>query len=619
MTTTAFCITALTLSVFILLSSIVIGIVLHRLALSRGNTDGRKKFIFTPFHVFLIGFLIALVILLYPIYYVDFLSGDHGFVKVVKSILLSIQNALCLFTLNGNFENVRAFFIDSSVSSVVSSIYTVYAAMMFVAAPALTARLVLSFFKGFSAFIRYMLYPRSDIYLMSELNEQSIFLAQDILSHKTKKRRTLVVFTNVFENDEEKNFELITRAKELGAICMRKDLTEVSLKLSRRIVRKIYLIGINEDANTQQALAMIEKCRHSDRYNSKNTEIYVFSNSVESVALLDSIDNGEIKVRRINENRSLIIDTLKSGVIFDDAQLVGDTKEISVAIVGLGAYGVELLKAICWCGQLPGYNITIHAFDIDADCYSKIMGVAPELMEYNGMDFKGEPHYKIVFHDNVNVKSYAFQEEIAKIELVTSAFVTLGDDELNIETAMKMRTQFGREYLTKGKNIPSIYAVVYNDAKTKAVEHGLKNMLDEDYGITFIGSIRSRYSLEIIEQNELEADGLSCHLHWISHVEEAKAIERFHKYEYYRRSSIAEAIYLRFREKLVKGTDPEILKEYEHKRWSAYMRSEGYIGLGCKKDYIAKTHPSLIPYQSLSQEEKDKDDINLNPQKDGRQ
>ena len=146
-------------------------------------------------------------------------------------------------------------------------------------------------------------------------------------------------------------------------------------------------------------------------------------------------------------------------------------------------------------------------------------------------------------------------------------------------------------------------------SKTQAASHGgIKNMRDENYGISFIGSIQSRYSIESIERNELETEGLNCHLHWVSHVDEADAIEKYNKYEYYRRSSIAEAIYLRFRDILMPDADPELLKEYEHKRWSAYMRSEGYIG-GNQKDSIAKTHPLLIPYQSLSPEEQNKDAI----------
>lgn len=596
----------------VLIVAFALSMVLHRAELAKCNFDRRRGFSLTPFHIFLIGFFIATVVLFYPIYFIDFLVEDYGFIKVAKAILLSIHNTLRLFVLDGEFDNMRDLLSDSSrITPLVGAIYTIYAAFVFIAAPTLTAGVVLSFFKGASAFIRYSLYPRSDIYILSELNERSIILAQDILTNRADKRRRLVVFTDVFEKEEESNFELVSQAKRLGAICMRKDIVEVGLKRTKNVYRKIYLIGDDEDENIKQALTLIERCRNTPLYNSDKTQIYVFANSVESEVLLNSIDNGAVKVRRLNENRNLIIHTLNNYSIFKDALQVNDIKEISIAIIGLGAYGIELLKAICWCGQMPGYNITIHAFDKGSNGQAKIRNIASELIEYNGKEIKGEPYYKIIFHDNIDVGSYDFQEELSKISLITSAFVTLGYDELNIETAMKMRIQFGRDAISSGSHIPPIYAVVYSMSKTQAARHGgLKNMCDEDYGISFIGSIQSRYSIESIEQNELEAEGLSCHLHWVSNVvDEPDAIEKYNKYEYYRRSSIAEAIYLRYREKLISGCNLELLKEYEHKRWSAYMRSEGYIGLGDQKDFIAKTHPSLIPYQSLSPQEQNKDAV----------
>lgn len=613
MTLTLFCLLSLVISILILVSTTVLSVVLHKRDMAKGNVI-RKGIVIKPFQVFLIGFFIAAAVVFYPVYYTEFFVEDFGFVKVFKSILLSIHNVLRLFVLDGEFDNISSFLSNSAgVSSNVGVIYSVYAALIYIAAPTLTAGVVLSFFKGASAFIKYSLYLHSDIYILSELNEKSIILAQDILNNKTDKRRKLVVFTNVFEKEEEDNSELVSQAKRLGAICLRKDILEVGLKRSNNIFRKIYLISDDEDKNIQQALALIEKCRNTAHYNTDKTQIYAFANSVESEVLLNSIDNGAVKVRGINENRNLIIHTLNNYSIFKDARQVNDKKEISIAIVGLGAYGVELLKAVCWCGQMPGYNITIHAFDKDFNGSAKIKSIAPELIEYNGKEMIGEPYYKIVFHDNIDVRSYEFQEALSKTDFISSAFVTLGDDELNIETAMRMRVQFGRDAISAGKHIPSIFAVVYSMSKTQAASNGgLKNMQDENYGVSLIGCVKTRYSIASIEQSELETEGLNCHLYWVTHVDEADAIEKYNKYEYYRRSSIAEAIYLRFREKLISDCEPEILKEYEHKRWSAYMRSEGYIGLGEQKDYLAKTHPLLVPYQNLSAKEQNKDAIKTN-------
>ena len=49
------------------------------------------------------------------------------------------------------------------------------------------------------------------------------------------------------------------------------------------------------------------------------------------------------------------------------------------------------------------------------------------------------------------------------------------------------------------------------------------------------------------------------------------------------------------------------IAECEHKRWSAYMRSEGYVFNEKIKDDIAKTHYDLKPFKVISDEEKKKD------------
>ena len=45
----------------------------------------------------------------------------------------------------------------------------------------------------------------------------------------------------------------------------------------------------------------------------------------------------------------------------------------------------------------------------------------------------------------------------------------------------------------------------------------------------------------------------------------------------------------------------------EHKRWNAYVRSEGFVK-SAKRDKLAKTHHLLVPFKELPYEEQIKDD-----------
>ena len=80
MTLTLFCILSLIISVLVLATAITLSVLLHRAELVKENFDSRKRFFLAPFHVFLIGFFIAAVVLFYPVYYTDFLESDQGFV-----------------------------------------------------------------------------------------------------------------------------------------------------------------------------------------------------------------------------------------------------------------------------------------------------------------------------------------------------------------------------------------------------------------------------------------------------------------------------------------------------------------------------------------------------------
>lgn len=604
-----FCTITLSLSLFVFFASIILGAVYKKILLNTGGTK-KRKINLLPFHIFMVGFFMASVVMFYPVYYTSYITQNSGFVTFIKSVLLSVLNVLQTFFLNVDFDVVDSFIVNSGrINQTLGTIYTVYASAMYVVAPLLTFGFILSFFKDTVAWFKYILCPFADIYIFSELNERSVAFAKSVVS-KDNKRRKQIVFADVIEKNNEEIFELLTEARKLGAVCFKKDITEISLKLSKKIKRKFYLIGKAEDENLRQALTLVNSCRQSPRYNTYNTQFYVFANSVESEKLLDSVDNGNMKLRRITEYRNLVLHTLSDNSLFKNAVCREEGKIITVIIAGFGGYGTELLKTTCWLGQMPGYKVNIHVFDKDG-AEEKIKCVAPEFLQYNGKEIQGEPYYNIVFHDNVDVLGSAFLDEVSKINNVTNVYVALGNDELNIETAMKLRTQFGRDNIKFGKNIPEIYTIVYSSLKTEIFKRngGLKSVKGKDYGIQFIGDIDSRYSIDVIEQVELEESALACHLRWSTASDKIDQDKRlFEKYEYYRKSSIAVALHGRLMDEIGLTCSAEV-EEYEHKRWSAFMRSEGYIADASQNDDIAQTHCDLIPFNELSDEEKEKDSL----------
>ena len=603
-------IVVLCISICLVVLSIVLGRLLYSKNLKKHkDISTRRSYVLTPFQIFLLGFFLSAFVLFIPIYFYDYFATDSGFVRGIKTILLSIHNTIRLFILDGDFEIIKNAVDANTVGDNLANVFTTYSAIIFVMAPVVTAGVVLSFFKNVSASVKYFCAPKADIYVMSELNDRSIALAQDILTNPTVLGKKLVIFTDVFEKEEEEKSELIEQARRLGAICFKKNITDINLKPNvKGITRKFYFVGDDEDANLRQSLVMIARCRENEVFNTSNTQFFVLSNSVESETLLNSADKDNMRVRRMSLARNLAIDTLQKRSIFEKAVVKGEEKLINIVIVGLGGYGQEFFKTISWCGQMKGYKLNIHLFDMIEDIESQIRGFAPEVVKYNHKKIEGEPFYDIYYHNAMDVKSQEFLEELSLIDNITTVYVTLGDDELNIETAMRIRMILAR----KGNNDADIMAIVYSSIKNETIkQNGIKDVSGNDYAIDFIGSMEERYTLNFIEQNELEQEGLRIHLSWSNTVEEKKANELlYEKYEYNRRSSMAQALHGQYREKLGLKDSANVTERedrvMEHNRWNAYMRAEGYV-YGSKKNHVARTHTDLVPFDSLTKSKQELD------------
>ena len=368
-------------------------------------------------------------------------------------------------------------------------------------------------------------------------------------------------------------------------------------------------ISVNETENLDQALRLIEV------YNKRpQTHLYVFSTKVESELLLTQIPKGQVKVRRINEVQSLVNRILyeNGNMLFESARLTQDgEKKISAVVVGMGSHGTEMVKALSWLGQMDGYTLEINAFDKEENAEEKFCALAPELMSpvYNGMQVPGEAQYQITIHSGLDVETISFVERLRERTDTTYVLISLGDDDVNIRTAVSMRMWFERMGIH-----PVIQAIVYNSQQSRALE-GIKNYRGQAYDIDFVGDTETSFSSDVIMDSELEEDALRRHLKW---GEE----ESFWAYEYNYRSSVATAIHMRARilcgipgadkrEEELTTQERDALEVLEHRRWNAYMRAEGYIYSGSKdkssRNDLGKMHHDLVDFASLSEEDKRKD------------
>ena len=572
------------------------------LALTLGGTGLNKKWGWKLFHVLVAGAFCATLVMFLPVH-----SGGRadGLLALWRTVLLSVFTSIQVFAAGCEF-GVVVEGMETCPPALVGA-YQAWSATLFVLAPVFTFGFILSLFQNLTAYLRYLSVCFRDVYIFSELNEGSMALAEDI--HKNHPRAALV-FTDVFAENDERFFELQERAGKLGAICFKKDILVVNfIRHSARKNLFFFAIGENEAENLNHAMKLID--RYRDR---ENTHVYVFSAKVESELLLTAVDKGKIRVRRIYQTDALINRILYEDghILFENALPGADgEKEITAVVVGMGQHGTEMVKALAWFGQMDGYRVRIHGFDKDPMAEEKFTALAPELMspDYNGVYVSGEAQYFIRIRGGLDVDSASFAREIGKLRNTSYVFVSLGSDDANINTAVCLRMLFERLGVH-----PVIHAIVYDSQQRKALT-GIRNYRGQEYDITFIGDLESSFTEAVIIDSELEADALRRHLKW-------GAEEEFWTYEYNYRSSVASAIHMRARircgipgankpEDQLTQEERNGIEVLEHRRWNAYMRSQGYVFSGStdkkSRNDLAKMHHDLVNFADLTEEEKRKD------------
>ena len=578
---------AVGLTVSILLLAITFTIIFGQKRQSKFNKNHINTFV-----LLIIGVFLSIFVCFLPFYSDIMETRDYSILKI---IMLSIHNTFQVFTLDAD-HSIISEGIDCE-NSFLASIYSGYISVMFVVAPFLTFSVILSFFKNFISYIRFLLSFNREIYVFSELNEESLCLGNDI---KRNHKKATIVYTDVFENNNEESYELCERAKTINSLCFKKDIAKINYRLhSQKTQLSFFIIGSDETENIEQSLNIVEKYK-----NRKNTRLYLFSTRRESEFLFQKLDSGEVKVRRINEVKSLIYHNLYTcgRQLFETAtELTNGVKIISAVIVGLGKHGIEMLKALAWYCQMDGYRLIIHAFDNSSNAKDRLAAICPDLLsdKYNGKMQQGEAEYTINIFDSSDFETKSFADKVSTITNPNYVFVAIGSDEDNIRAAIDLRMQFERNGYQ-----PLIQAVVCNANESKALK-GASNFRNQPYKIDLIGDNETRLSEKVIINSELEKQALELH-------KKRYDEEDFWKYEYNYSSSLASVIHLRARiECQVPGAEKSLselsenerikLEIIEHRRWNAYMRSEGYILTEGSRNDLGKMHPNLVSYYDLDE------------------
>ena len=381
--------------------------------------------------VLLVCFFTCGILLHLPMYAAAY-AGEH--LSWLKALLGAVHHTLRMFVLDGELDPIHEFAM--SRPAVWSDLYFGAAIVVYLVSPLLTFSVVLSFFKNLSALWRYAFRRCTELYVFSELNEDSLYLAGSI---KAAHPKGLVVFTDVYENESEEFGEQMAAAHRLGAACFKTDIALLRLRRSDRS-RPVYffLMGRDKAENIHQAVLLTR------RWGTRsNMHLYLFATGAESELLFQSADPRGMRIRRVNEVRSLVQLLLyqQGEKLFETAAPLPEGRhQISALLLGLGQYGTEMLKALAWFGQMDGYDLRLTAVDARPNARELFTYRCPELMDrrHNGQRIPGEAQYDIRIHAGMRLESREFLELVQTLPQLTYVFVALGSDTRNIEAAVRL-------------------------------------------------------------------------------------------------------------------------------------------------------------------------------------
>lgn len=512
-----------------------------------------------PIQELTIGIFVAVLLVFVPVYYLNFDFGDDY--NFIRPALLSLHNTLRVFILDGEFnvivDAVRSVF--NGAYKYITVTYSLYVALLYIVAPVLTFGNVWMLFDNLRGKLKFNSMKFRKIYIMSELNEKSLALAKSIYC-KTQnlkgKEKPAIVFTDVFLEKEEVQYDMAESAREIGAILLKQDINNIDI-LSKKGNIELFLISENESNNLSQAVKITNLLNQENK--KRNVKIFVFSNSRAGACIIDSVryenlidsqyNDSSFKLRRVDEIRQFVWNAVPKMNIFELAQKAD--KELHVLLVGMGRYGMEFLKMLTWFSQVIGYKIVISVVDRQTydengkhHIHALINSHCPELIDKNNSTDFGDAQYDIEIISGIDMISSDFRDLLVytgsdenkaklsqRLRKTDLAIVALGDDDLNIEVSVKLRELYdyanstvANKKIKEDDELVKIYSIVYDENKSGALldrdeqtpgNNFLVNHKNIPYHINFIGALSSQFSYENVYDSELEQAALRHHLGWV--------------------------------------------------------------------------------------------------------
>ncbi len=580
----------------------------------------------------------------------------------IDTVITSFLGVIRSMTGENSVSDTRE--MAGQIPTALEYIFSIYTAVLHLFISALLLGFILSFFRNFFPWIRYRFLSTGKLCIFTEVSKRSILLARDIHEREKSlfsKHSTIVFLGN--RNDESS--EAIANYAEIDAIdAFIFDKSVSELVLHNRYLKKqinFFLLKYNESENLRDALELSAKYGKSKIAG--HIQIHVLNSEPEAEAVIDSIEYSSIlSLRLVRENRAKLHHLLDIRPLF----LAGRNNKISILIAGLGRCGTEAVKLAAWAAQTVNLRPEIIIVDKDPETIKRLEKDCPELAS-DFVPIEGDKDCDIHFIC-ADIESSDFREKLSAFPDVSYVICVVGDENLNLRCGMTIRSiyeeiRFDRDGKT---NPPPTINVMLGDPFLYEIGGRVKFDNRVNCDLLPFGSLKETYSYDNLISPYLDKAGIAVNRFYTRQFSKdeimaatgeaktavinkvnAEADKNYEDKEYNRSSSTALGLHCKYKVYSIlcelQSNDPSkynwgihptkemldevqaaitdetsggrILEELavaEHRRWNAFMRSEGwryaapeicdkwYVALKGHRNFAAKLHACLVPFEKLA-------------------
>lgn len=483
-------------------------------------------------------------------------------------------------------------------------------------------------------------------YIFSELDSNSIRLAKDICRKMEKSGDTGVfIFMRTPRGKQEQ--DVLDELKDLNYFFYPKNEQQFFRWGWRgaRILRLFFLTE-NTDENFNRMEDFLAAANQHELLRPRKLsfpdgqfqhEFYLLSETESAPMLIDHLRDGltRAKHRQVFANTELrLLDRFRA-VSYDllrEKPLWNYTKQnrLNILVLGFGRIGREFFRAACSAGILPGCTTEFTLCD---------QHICAKLNAF--MTHCSELRQSVSFQPRKLDADSDALERLVQDGNYHYVVVALGDDERNIRVASRLRRYYRRCYWKdRAANQPLICVNIEDSVKrhyTQALWKTDKTCADPLY---VFGGLDQAFSKDV-----LMPEGLWAAARWVHRKLNQLPTDVTHRWkEYERRSSVACAAHAQCYiahicksalstdgSDMIARYDAELAKlpetalsgiiDMEHRRWMAYVRSEGmqradekmvrdyFEDLGTHVDTLGRLTPCLTDGETMEDIQKLVDEL----------